>query len=107
MVIAILGYVLILVALGVYADDLKGLENEGYNFSYGGLVAVAAVILVIILACLILDIVCIVKRGRRTLSPKFFLIINVIQTIFWTVEFILGMIGARSGLTIGVGVLVW
>ncbi|KAK3385517.1 hypothetical protein B0H63DRAFT_183712 [Podospora didyma] len=61
-------------------------------------IAVAGVMIGIILLCLILDIVCIVKRARRTLSPRFFLIVNVIQTTIWVVLFILSMIGLSSPL---------
>lgn len=59
-------------------------------------IAILSVILVIILICLILDFVCIFKRSRRSLTPKFFLIVNVIQTTFWTVMFVLSFFGAYT-----------
>lgn len=104
MVIDIIAYGL---AIGVLAAYANYDDDEFYNYdeSFKAALAIAVVIVLLILVCLALDIVCIVKRARRTLSPRFFLITNVIQTLFWTIMFILTMIGTKSGVTIAVGVL--
>jgi hypothetical protein len=98
------------VAIGVitaYADDVERVYKDyGVNYTVGTIIAIMAVIVAIVLFCLILDIVCIIKRARRTLSPRFFLIVNVIQTTIWTVQFVLAMIGARTAVTVGIGVIV-
>lgn len=47
----------------------------------GTVIAVAAVNMAIIMLCLILDLVCLVKRIRHTLTPKFFLVSNSVQTV--------------------------
>ncbi|AEO59757.1 hypothetical protein MYCTH_2308278 [Thermothelomyces thermophilus ATCC 42464] len=67
------------------------------NLGYGAVLAVACVITAIILLCPILDIVCIVKRARRTLSPPFFLGVNITQGLFYIVNFALTMAGPRKG----------
>ncbi|KAK3997902.1 pH-response regulator protein palF/prr-3 [Cladorrhinum sp. PSN332] len=96
MLIQIAIYALLVAGLGIYKDDSRRLFDE-YNtkLAYNTVLAVACVIMGITLLCLILDIVCIIKRARRTLSPGFFLGANVSQSLFYTVSFILGMIGAR------------
>lgn len=98
MAIQIALYALLIAGLGVVKDDLERLYEE-YNTSlgYGAVLAVACVITAIILLCLILDIVCIVKRARRTLSPSFFLAVNIIQSIFYIANFALTMAGPRKG----------
>ncbi|KAL2266682.1 hypothetical protein VTJ83DRAFT_6034 [Remersonia thermophila] len=108
MVIQIGVYALIVAGLGVFKDDVKRLADE-YNseLNYDGLVAVSVIIMLIILGCLILDIVSIVKRSKRTLSPRFFLIINSIQTTFYLVNFILSMIGPRSPLVIVINIFIF
>lgn len=58
---------------------------------------------VVIAACLILDIVCVIKRWRRTLSHRFFLIANVIQTVVMLVIFVLMLVvGVRRTIDIAV-----
>ncbi|KDN69732.1 hypothetical protein CSUB01_11225 [Colletotrichum sublineola] len=69
-------------------------------------IAILVVILVIIASCLILDIVCIVKRSRRTLSPRFFLISNTIQTTVWLVLFILTLMGISSPIAFIIAVVI-
>jgi hypothetical protein len=98
-------------AIGAFVAAKQRLDDE-LNSQYGTTasattaVAILAVILVIITVCLALDIVCIVKRSRRTLTPPFFLGVNIAQTAVWTILFILSMIGARTGPTILIGVIV-
>ncbi|KAK4183549.1 hypothetical protein QBC35DRAFT_507863 [Podospora australis] len=89
-------YALLIAGLGVYKDDARRLVDE-YNtkLNYEAIVATSVVIMVIMLICLILDLVCIIKRARRTLSPPFFFGTNLFQTTFWVVSFIISMIGAR------------
>jgi hypothetical protein len=98
-------------AIGAIAAAKQDLDDElssedGTTASVTTAIAILAVILVIIIACLALDIVCIVKRSRRTLTPPFFLGVNIAQTVVWTILFILSMIGARTGVTILIGVIV-
>lgn len=74
-----------------------------------GVIAIFSVSLAIDLICLALDIVCIVKRARRTLSPKFFLVVNCIQTFVWTAIFatnLLGAIGAGTPLSMIVSIII-
>lgn len=101
-------YALVVAGLGVFKDDVERLYAE-YNtkLNYNAVLATSCIIMAIILLCLILDIVCIVKRARRTLSPPFFLGVNIAQSVFYIVNFILTVIGARNGaLSIGIGVLI-
>ncbi|KAM7192398.1 hypothetical protein V8F20_008858 [Naviculisporaceae sp. PSN 640] len=97
-------YGLFIGAVGAYSRELDevGVDRK----ARGTVIGIIAVIMVLILICLILDIVCIVKRSRRTLSPRFFLIVNVLQTTLWLVFFILSAVGAQSGLSIGIGVVI-
>lgn len=101
-------YGLAIGVIAAYSDDIEDQLEEHYNASTSvtAAIAILVVILLIIVACLVLDIVCIVKRARRTLSPRFFLITNVVQTTIWTIMFILSMIGARTGLTIAIAIII-
>lgn len=110
--------IVMVINIGVYAFLLWGISRiSDYDFDgefeqeYVGrakstLMAITAVVMTLIILCLILDIVSIVKRSRRTLSPRFFLITNVIQTTLWVILFILSMLGAKSALTIGIQVII-
>lgn len=91
-------YVTALAAIGAFSDEINdALEDEGLErSSFGAVIGVMVVVLVIVLLCLILDIVCIIKRSRRTLSPRFFLITNVIQTIVWVVLMGLSLAGSAG-----------
>jgi len=89
-------YALLVAGLGIYKDDARRLLDEyNTNLKYDAIVATSVIIMVIIFTCLVLDIVCIIKRARRTLSPPFFFGVNLFQTTFYVVSFILSMIGAR------------
>jgi hypothetical protein len=108
MVIDIAIYGLAIGAIAAYKNEIdKELsETYGTNAATSTVIAILVVVMLLIMACLALDIVCIVKRARRTLSPRFFLIVNVVQTLVWTIMFVLSMLGARTGLTVGIGVIV-
>ncbi|KAL2145713.1 hypothetical protein VTI28DRAFT_6408 [Corynascus sepedonium] len=98
MIIQIALYVLVIVGLDVYRDDLERLYDEYQTtLSYDAVFAITCVIMVIILLCLVLDIVCIVMRARRTLTPPFFLGVNIAQSTFYVVDFSLTMAGPRNG----------
>lgn len=106
MLVYIAIYALALAAVVHYTDELE--DEFGQDFDRTTFIASIAVIMVIVIFCLLLDITCIIKRARRTLSPRFFLIVNVIQTTIWTVLFVLAIIGAnRGGLAIGISVIVY
>ena|SRR5689334_9897446 len=108
MLIYIAVFGILVTGLSVYKDRIDRLVDE-YNttLNYNAVLAVACIIMAITIVCLILDIVCIIKRARRTLTPPFFLGVNIAQSIIFLVEFILSMIGPRPGtLTIIVGVLI-
>jgi len=105
-------------AIGVYAFLLWGVSRIS-EYDFGGefeseyvgrakstILAIFSIIMILILICLILDIVSIVKRSRRTLSPRYFLISNVIQTVVWLILFILSMIGNPTGLAVAIMVIV-
>jgi phage-related holin len=92
-------YIAALAAIGAFSDEINdALEEEGYSRSnMGAVIGVVVVVLVIVLVCLILDILCIIKRSRRTLSPRFFLITNIIQTTVWVVLMGLSLASAAGG----------
>lgn len=89
-------YIAALAAFGAFSDEINdALEDEGYQrSSMGAIIGVMVVVLVIVLVCLILDVVSIIKRSKRTLSPRFFLITNVIQTTVWVVLMGLSLAGS-------------
>ncbi|KAL2024852.1 hypothetical protein VTK56DRAFT_3551 [Thermocarpiscus australiensis] len=103
-------YGVLITGLGVLRDDVHQAYKE-YNAaalgSYDAILAASVVIVVIVLVCLILDLVCIIKRARRTLSPPFFLGVNITQSVFYIINFILAMIGAGSGaVSIAINVMI-
>ncbi|KAJ9157675.1 hypothetical protein NKR23_g329 [Pleurostoma richardsiae] len=91
--------------IGVIASHSDDFEDDGG--SVGGALGIVVVVMLIILLCLALDITCIVKRAKRTLSPRFFLIVNVVQTTIWTVLFILSMIGSRTAVAFIINIIVY
>lgn len=96
MIIQVGVYALLVAGLGVYKEDARRLLDEyNTNLKYDAIVATSVIIMVIIFTCLVLDLVCIIKRARRTLSPPLFFGVNLFQTTFYVVSFILSMIGAR------------
>ncbi|KAK1727078.1 uncharacterized protein BDZ83DRAFT_614074 [Colletotrichum acutatum] len=105
--IMVLEIVLYAGTIAVAASNKEALNDYGDdNRTASWVIGVLCVIMVIILICLILDIVCIVKRSRRTLSPKFFLVSNVIQTLVWVILFILTIIGAGGAFTFIIAIVV-
>ncbi|KAM0580737.1 hypothetical protein ACHAO3_001730 [Verticillium nonalfalfae] len=97
MAINVVVYILAISLVVRYKDDISHFETEfGTNLSPNAVIAIWVVIMIILALCLSLDLVAIIKRARRNLSPKFFLIINVIQTFVWTVLFALSFVGARA-----------
>ncbi|KAK5656669.1 hypothetical protein OQA88_4649 [Cercophora sp. LCS_1] len=92
-----------LAAIIAFTSDLQDYERQ-YNTSLGitAAQAVLGAVLALLFICFILEIVCVVKRGRRTLSPGFFLGINVLQSTFVVVMFVLSMIGARTPGSVGI-----
>lgn len=94
MALSIIANVLVLAALAYIASDDE-LDNElesKYSVNTSSVnvaIALTCVIIVFMLVCLVLDIVCIVKRSRHTLRPKFFLLVNIFQTAVWTAMFVL------------------
>lgn len=94
-------------AIGVVASEKSDLDDALADAGYSSqttttVLAILVVVMVLILACLVLDIVCIVKRSKRTLSPKFFLIVNVVQTLLWTILFALSMASARGSVALNI-----
>lgn len=105
--IMVLEIVLYAGTIAVAASNKETLNDYGDdNRTASWVIGVLSVIMVIILICLILDIVCIVKRSRRTLSPKFFLVSNVIQTLVWVILFILTIIGAGGAFTFIIAIVI-
>ncbi|KAM7182967.1 hypothetical protein V8F33_013896 [Rhypophila sp. PSN 637] len=111
--------IVMVVLIGIFAVGIAGVasftgfdgrfENEtgmSLKQAKSTVIAIFAVIMVLILICLILDIVCIVKRSRRTLSPRFFLVVNILQTLLWLIFFILLAVGQSTPLGIGIGIIV-
>ncbi|KAL2257133.1 hypothetical protein VTK26DRAFT_611 [Humicola hyalothermophila] len=102
-------YALVITGLGIFREDARRLADE-YNTSlgYDGVLAIACITCAIIAACFIMDIVCIIKRARRTLSPPFFFFVNLAQTVAYTINFILAMVGARNGVvSVVIGVFIY
>jgi len=108
MLIDVGAYSLMIAAVAVYRNEFDDAFNDyGSKLNSKTVLAILCVVMAIIAICLILDVVCIIQRCRRALSPPFFLVVNVIQTTVWTLLFILSLVGARSGLTIFVSVVAW
>lgn len=108
MAISIVANVIAVVALSYYRStgELDDLDSK-YNLkaAVGIAIAIGVVVIVVVLVCLVLDIVCMVKRYRHTLKPRFFLIINIIQTTLWTLMFIVAFFGAFSILSVIVALI--
>lgn len=99
MVVEIGLYGLTIGVVSASRGDLQDVYDQNdLAYSIDAVIAILCVVEAIILLCLILDLVSIIKRARRSLTPRFFLITNVIQTTFWLVMFILSMLGAKTAL---------
>ena len=103
MVIELAACGLLIATVGYLHDDL---EDDFGSGPVKGAIAIVAVEMALVALCLILDIVAIVKRSRRTLGPKEFLVYNVIQTTIWVVFIIMSFVGASSAGTIIVGIII-
>lgn len=100
-------YGLVLAALIVFTDDILEFENTyDTRLSLASAKAIIGVVMGLLLLCLILELVCFIKRCRRTLSPAFFLGANIVQSVFIIGMFILSMIGARTPANIGISVAI-
>jgi hypothetical protein len=113
LLIGIALYALTLAALIVFSDDIlnhddiRKFEREyDTRLALSTAKALVGVIMGIQLICLILELACIVKRCRRTLSPGFFLGTNIVQSTFVIVNFALSMVGARTAGSIGISVAI-
>ncbi|AEO68258.1 ea2ae02f-bf5f-48ea-b119-0fd7763feec0 [Thermothielavioides terrestris] len=101
-------YLFVIVGLHAFKDDIHKLEVQ-YNthLDYKAVYIVSSVIIALVSFSLLGDVVCIVKRARRTLSPPFFLWVNVIQSTFFVAYIILSFVGPRNGaISIAIGVVV-
>ncbi|KAK2033481.1 hypothetical protein LX32DRAFT_635176 [Colletotrichum zoysiae] len=106
--IMVLETILYAASIAIFSSNRDQVNDIGGSDSTATtVIAIIAVILAIILGCLILDIICIVKRSRRTLSPRFFLIANVIQTTVWLVLFVLSVIGGRSPIGFIIAIIIF
>ncbi|CEF74451.1 unnamed protein product [Fusarium graminearum] len=85
----------------------KQLIEQGFVVDYQALMINTIVVLILILPCIVFDIICIIKRSRRNLSPVFFLVANVIQFTIWTILFALSMRGGGSSSSIALGIVVY
>ncbi|KZL80611.1 hypothetical protein CI238_10442 [Colletotrichum incanum] len=105
MVLEVILYAAAIAYAAANKDDLDHIGIDERTAS--SVIAILVVILIIIASCLVLDIICIVKRSRRTLSPRFFLIANVIQTAVWLVLFILTMLGVSSPIAFIIAIVIF
>jgi hypothetical protein len=96
-------YALAIGLISYYEDNTRRVFGTNNT---RGILAVAATVMTLVIICLLFDIVCIVKRIRRTLTPRFFLVVNVLQTTFWTIMFILSMIGISASDTAAIAIMV-
>ncbi|KAL2758879.1 hypothetical protein ACRALDRAFT_1080525 [Sodiomyces alcalophilus JCM 7366] len=81
-----------------HRGEIERLSDE-FNtlLNVDGIIAVIAVSFVLITVTLAIDIVTIVQRCRRTLTPRLFLITNSVQAVTWVVLLVLSLFGANTG----------
>ncbi|EOD49358.1 putative cys met metabolism pyridoxal phosphate-dependent enzyme protein [Neofusicoccum parvum UCRNP2] len=91
--VIIASYALTLAALVNNEDDL---DDDFDQSDINAAKAIVAAFMAAFVISLLLDIFCMIKYARHSLSPGIFLIISVIQTTFWTVLLILQIIGSAS-----------
>ncbi|KAL2208418.1 hypothetical protein CC79DRAFT_1395414 [Sarocladium strictum] len=70
-------------------------SRYGHTAAFRLIITFVAV-MVVTLLCLILDLVCLIKRALGSLTPRFFLIVEVAQTTIWTVLYVIAMIGPKN-----------
>ncbi|KAL7905226.1 hypothetical protein GGI35DRAFT_483722 [Trichoderma velutinum] len=78
--------------IGIIASNKEKIDQRIFT----GSLASFAVMEGILVLCLLLDIVCIIKRARRTLSPRFFFATNLVQTTIFVVLFVLSILGGQT-----------
>ncbi len=110
--------VLMVVEIGLYGVTLGDIRTSRgssdrlhYYMDYSNLTLrqlsdIITFLMIAIVLCLLLDLISIVQRAARTLTPLVFLVVSVLQTVLWTVSFILSMITDRQALSIGLSVLI-
>lgn len=94
------------IAIYAFAVGIIASNKEKYRHKYGRSLAFLAVVEVILVLCLLLDMICIIKRARRTLSPRFFFATNIIQTIVFVALFVLSMFSAMTVLNLILNIVV-
>lgn len=92
--------IIALVFIGANDNKYFDLWRKYGHTSAFKLIAIYLALLLVVALCFILDIVCVVKRARRTLSLRFFLIVNIVQTAIWTALFVLTMLGPKNNMNI-------
>ncbi|ROT35244.1 hypothetical protein SODALDRAFT_320625 [Sodiomyces alkalinus F11] len=96
-------------ALGFIGQNRSEIDRVSDEFNtlldVDGIIAVIAVSFVLITLTLGIDVVTIVQRCRRTLTPKFFVIANSAQTAAWVVLLVLSLFGANTGSMIVLGAI--
>ncbi|KAI8169507.1 hypothetical protein K4K49_003838 [Colletotrichum sp. SAR 10_70] len=113
-----------------YASSNRSELNDigGTTKTASWVIAILVVVMIIIIGCLLLDLVCIIKRSRRTLTPRFFLICNwfvpsipargcggiltfalgSIQTAVWTILFALTVAGSEGrAITVIINIIIY
>lgn len=86
--------------------DFSNLRFYDNDYSVAVLLAMLCVMTVLVLVCGLLDVVCMFKFWRKTLAPRFFLVINGLQTAAWTVVFVMAIIGHRTRFSLAVNSIV-
>jgi hypothetical protein len=88
-----------------YMDDGLSLYII-YEIRDGGFTRtiLSAIAIAVIVACTVLESVCILKHIRTTLSPRFLLLSNVIQNALWTAIFVASMIAYHDRIIRGTGI---
>ncbi|KAE9573527.1 hypothetical protein CGCF415_v002799 [Colletotrichum fructicola] len=93
-----------------YASSNRSELNDigGTTKTASWVIAILVVVMMIIIGCLLLDLICIIKRSRRTLTPRFFLICNCIQTAVWTILFALTVAGSEGrAITVIINIIIY
>lgn len=94
------------IAIYAFAVGIIASNKKNYQHIYTRSLAFLAVIEIILVLCLLLDITCIIKRARRTLSPRFFFATNLIQTVIFVVLFVLSMFSAMTVLNLILNIVI-
>ncbi len=90
----------------------RGTWHEIFFYGYYGdldlnqLIGVVVALIIAIIACLALDLTCIIKRTDRSLTPGFFLTASIVQTAIWTLSFIFSMTGDHETSSVVTSVII-